>query len=49
MSTYLLELNGAYIARLDSADDKLVKATGDLFAGTQFGSIRGVDFNCISW
>jgi hypothetical protein len=35
-----IELNGAYIAGLDSADDKLVKATGDLFTGTTGGSIR---------
>jgi hypothetical protein len=37
-----IELNNAYIAGLDSSDDKLVKATGDLFTGTTGGSIRVV-------
>jgi hypothetical protein len=35
-----IELNNAYIAGLDSGDDKLVKTTGDLFVGTTGGSIR---------
>jgi hypothetical protein len=35
-----IELNNAYIAGLDSSDDKLVKASGDLFTGTTGGSIR---------
>jgi hypothetical protein len=35
-----IDLNNAYIAGLDSSDDKLVKATGDLFVGTSGGSIR---------
>tara|TARA_R110000850_G_scaffold277113_1_gene422909 strand:- start:66344 stop:67750 length:1407 start_codon:yes stop_codon:yes gene_type:complete len=35
-----IELNNAYIIGLDSSDDKLVKATGDLFTGTTGGSIR---------
>lgn len=35
-----IELNNAYVVGLDSSDDKLVKATGDLFVGTTGGSIR---------
>lgn len=35
-----IELNNAYVIGLDSSDDKLVKATGDLFTGTTGGSIR---------
>jgi hypothetical protein len=35
-----IELNNAYIAGLDSSDDKLIKATGDLFIGTTGGSVR---------
>ena len=35
-----IELNNAYIAGLDSGEDKLVKAGGDLFTGTTGGSIR---------
>lgn len=35
-----IELNNAYIAGLDSSDDNLVKASGDLFTGTTGGSIR---------
>ncbi|MBG6060363.1 hypothetical protein IWX83_000126 [Flavobacterium sp. CG_9.1] len=35
-----IELNNAYVAGLDSSDDKLVKASGDLFTGTTGGSIR---------
>ena len=35
-----IDINNAYIAGLDSSDDKLVKATGDLFVGTSGGSIR---------
>ncbi|WP_339918975.1 hypothetical protein [uncultured Flavobacterium sp.] len=35
-----IELNNAYVIGLDSSDDKLVKATGDLFVGTTGGSIR---------
>ena len=35
-----IELNNAYIAGLDSGEDKLVKSAGDLFVGTTGGSIR---------
>lgn len=35
-----IELNNAYIIGLDSGEDKLVKASGDLFTGTSGGSIR---------
>ncbi|WP_246236288.1 hypothetical protein [Flavobacterium ajazii] len=35
-----IELNNAYIMGLDSSDDKLIKASGDLFVGTTGGSIR---------
>lgn len=35
-----IELNNAYIAGLDSGEDKLIKATGDLFTGSTGGSIR---------
>lgn len=35
-----IELNNAYVVGLDSSDDKLIKATGDLFVGTTGGSIR---------
>lgn len=35
-----IELNNAYIAGLDSGEDKLVKLNGDLFTGTTGGSIR---------
>jgi hypothetical protein len=37
-----IELNNAYVVGLDSSDDKLLKATGDLFVGTTGGSIRVV-------
>lgn len=37
-----IELNNAYIAGLDSSDDKLLRASGDLFVGTSGGSIRVV-------
>ncbi|MFH6970388.1 hypothetical protein [Flavobacterium petrolei] len=35
-----IELNNAYIAGLDSGEDKLVKVSGDLFTGTTGGSVR---------
>lgn len=35
-----IELNNAYIVGEDSSEDKLVKATGDLFIGTTGGSMR---------
>jgi hypothetical protein len=35
-----IELNNAYVVGLDSSDDKLIKASGDLFMGTTGGSIR---------
>ncbi|MEZ0004742.1 hypothetical protein ABH942_000085 [Flavobacterium sp. 28YEA47A] len=35
-----IELNNAYVIGQDSSDDKLVKATGDLFVGTTGGSMR---------
>ncbi|HRN45687.1 MAG TPA: hypothetical protein PLH20_13080, partial [Flavobacterium sp.] len=35
-----IELNEAYIAGLDSGEDKLVKGSGDLFMGTTGGSIK---------
>ncbi|MDI6045195.1 hypothetical protein [Flavobacterium yafengii] len=35
-----IELNNAYVIGLDSGEDKLIKATGDLFVGTTGGSIR---------
>ena len=37
-----IELNNAYVTGFDSAEDKLVKASGDLFVGTTGGSIRGL-------
>lgn len=37
-----IELNDAYIAGLDSGEDKLVKMTGDLFVGSTGGSVRVV-------
>ncbi|MFE3869426.1 hypothetical protein ACFX5E_15285 [Flavobacterium sp. LS2P90] len=37
-----IELNNAYISGQDSGEDKLVKASGDLFVGTTGGSIRVV-------
>lgn len=37
-----IELNNAYVVGLDSGEDKLVKASGDLFVGTTGGSIRGL-------
>lgn len=37
-----IELNNAYVIGLDSGEDKLVKASGDLFVGTTGGSIRGL-------
>lgn len=38
--TIPIELNNAYIIGLDSGDDKLIKASGDLFIGATGGSIR---------
>ena len=35
-----IELNNAYIIGLDSGEDKLIKAAGDLFTGTTGGSVR---------
>ncbi|KIC01268.1 hypothetical protein OA88_15045 [Flavobacterium sp. JRM] len=35
-----IELNGCYIIGQDSTEDKLIKASGDLFSGTTGGSIR---------
>lgn len=35
-----IELGGAYLTGLDSGEDKLIKATGDLFTGTTGGTIR---------
>lgn len=35
-----IELNNAYIIGLDSGEDKLIKASGDLFNGTTGGSLR---------
>lgn len=35
-----IEINNAYVVGLDSGEDKLVKATGDLFTGTTGGSMR---------
>ncbi|MBG6110539.1 hypothetical protein IWX84_001418 [Flavobacterium sp. CG_9.10] len=35
-----IELNNAYVIGQDSGEDKLVKASGDLFTGTTGGSIR---------
>jgi hypothetical protein len=37
-----IELNNAYVIGQDSGEDKLVKASGDLFVGTTGGSIRVV-------
>ncbi|TDE05203.1 hypothetical protein [Flavobacterium sandaracinum] len=37
-----IELNNAYIAGMDSGEDKLVNVSGDLFTGTTGGSIRVV-------
>lgn len=38
--TIPIELNNAYVIGLDSGDDKLIKASGDLFTGATGGSIR---------
>ncbi|MDI1255559.1 MAG: hypothetical protein PSV16_05615 [Flavobacterium sp.] len=35
-----IELNNAYIEGLDAGEDKLIKATGDLFTGTTGGSVK---------
>ncbi|MFE3869863.1 hypothetical protein ACFX5F_01335 [Flavobacterium sp. ZS1P70] len=35
-----IELNNAYLIGQDSSEDKLVKASGDLFVGTTGGSVR---------
>ncbi|MCO6162143.1 hypothetical protein [Flavobacterium sp. NRK F7] len=35
-----IELNNAYLVGLDAGDDKLVKATGDLFTGSTGGTIK---------
>lgn len=35
-----IELNNAYIVGEDSSEDKLIRATGDLFTGTTGGSMR---------
>jgi hypothetical protein len=35
-----IELNNAYISGQDSGEDKLIKASGDLFVGTTGGSVR---------
>lgn len=35
-----IEINNAYLIGLDSGEDKLIKASGDLFTGTTGGSIR---------
>ncbi|HSN48669.1 MAG TPA: hypothetical protein VLR29_07905, partial [Flavobacterium sp.] len=35
-----MELNNAYVNGLDSGEDKLVKASGDLFTGSTGGSIK---------
>ena len=35
-----IELNNSYLIGLDSSDDKLVKASGDLFTGTTGGAVR---------
>lgn len=35
-----IELNNAYISGVDSGEDKLVRASGDLFTGSTGGSIR---------
>lgn len=37
-----IELNGAYISGEDSADDKIVRTSGNLFDGATGGSIRNV-------
>lgn len=39
---YSIELNNAYVVGLDSGEDKLVKASGNLFTGTTGGTIRGL-------
>lgn len=35
-----MELNNAYLVGLDSGEDKLIRASGDLFVGTTGGSIK---------
>lgn len=40
MVDFPIELNNAYVVGLDSGEDKLIKASGDLFTGTTGGSIR---------
>ncbi|MFV5694585.1 hypothetical protein ACM55G_03975 [Flavobacterium sp. LB3P122] len=35
-----IELNNAYIVGMDAGEDKLVKASGDLFTGTTGGSVK---------
>jgi len=35
-----IEMNNAYVVGLDSSEDKLIKATGDLFTGTTGGTVK---------
>lgn len=42
-----IEINNAYIAGLDSTDDKMIKVSGDLFIGTTGGSIREVTISVV--
>ena len=37
---YPIELNNAYLVGLDSGEDKLIKASGDLFTGSTGGAVK---------
>jgi hypothetical protein len=43
-----IELNNAYIIGLDSGEDKLISAAGDLFVGTTGGSLRVLTLAALS-
>lgn len=43
-----IELNNAYIIGVDSGEDKLIRASGDLFVGTTGGSIRVLTLAALS-
>lgn len=40
-----VELNNAYVYGLDSSDDKMIRAGGDLFTGSSGGSIKSLTLN----
>lgn len=43
-----IELNNAYISGQDSGEDKLIRASGDLFTGTTGGSVRTLTLSATS-